>query len=93
MLQAFRRGLPVVGAIAFTSLFAAAAQAGGRAPQTRDVSRKFSPATSGRAVAVWVTKRGLRVAVARPGRAFARSRAIAGSDPDSDDLRSDRCRA
>ncbi len=78
------RSLPAL-ALALALLPAPDAHAAWRAQQTLDHNRNFGGAIaiattpSGRAVAVWQTKIGLRVAVARPGRAFAHSRLIAGS--------------
>jgi hypothetical protein len=76
------RGLAIAAGVAAALALAPAAHAAWRAQQTLDHNRTFgagiaiATTRSGRAVAVWQTKIGLRVAVARPGRAFAHSRLI-----------------
>jgi hypothetical protein len=81
------------GAAVLVLLLAPSAQAGWRSTQTLEAKKKLSGAVaiatapSGHAVAVWQTNRGLRVAIARPGRAFGRPRPISGSDTNSGDVR------
>jgi hypothetical protein len=79
-------GLVVLGSVVLTLAGACAAQAGWHAPQKVDATRRVdgpiavATAPSGHAVAVWESRSGLlRVAVARPGRPFGRSREIPGS--------------
>lgn len=79
------RSLALAAGAAAALALAPAAHAAWRAQQTLDHDRTFgapiaiATTRSGRTVAVWQTDIGLRVAVARPGRAFAHSRRIPGS--------------